>query len=62
MNTAVGCNTKNNLFSLIRIFYSSHVWKGHGLMAPQQTSYCAGYNLGYHGRWDVAALLYGGQQ
>jgi hypothetical protein len=46
MKAALCDNRKNNIFSLIHIFYSPHVCKGHGLMAHLQTSYCARYKLG----------------
>jgi hypothetical protein len=47
MKAALYENRKNNIFSLIRIFYSPHVWKGHGSKAYLQASYCAEYKLGY---------------
>jgi hypothetical protein len=63
MKEAALCeNMKNNIFSLIPIFYLIHVWKVHESMRYLQASYCARYKLGYHAGGDAAALLYGGQQ
>jgi hypothetical protein len=57
MKAALGDNMKNNIFSFIHIFYSPLVWKGHGLMAHLQTSFCAGYKLGCP---IIAAVLISG--